>query len=130
MATELTCGKCGIAFSVPDAWLQNRKRDHESFWCPNGDCRHFPGESDIEKAKREAREAQARVNQEQHLRLVAEKQRDDAYRKRDRLERRVARGVCVCCNRTFGNLARHMKTKHAKEMLLPGSEKRIEGPIQ
>ena len=25
---------------------------------------------------------------------------------------RVAHGVCPCCNRTFKQLARHMKTKH------------------
>jgi len=29
-----------------------------------------------------------------------------------RVKRRINGGVCTCCNRTFTNLARHMKTKH------------------
>jgi chemotaxis response regulator CheB len=27
-------------------------------------------------------------------------------------KKRVANGVCPCCNRTFKQLARHMKAKH------------------
>ena len=28
------------------------------------------------------------------------------------LQYRVGHGVCPCCNRTFGDLYRHMSTKH------------------
>lgn len=127
---DIDCGGCGIVFGVPNVWLENRKRSHKAWWCPNGCCRAYQEESDVEKAQRLAREAQARVNQEQHLRLVAERERDKVLLQKKRLEKRVARGVCTCCNRTFENLARHMVSKHAQEMLLPGTEKRIEGTVQ
>lgn len=29
-----------------------------------------------------------------------------------RIKNRVGNGVCPCCNRSFGNLHRHMQTKH------------------
>lgn len=127
---NISCGECGIVFGVPDDWYLNRTRKHTGWYCPNGHCRAFKSESDIDKAQRLANEAQAQANQEQHLRLVAERARNKAIAEKKRLEKRVAHGVCLCCNRTFINLQRHMKTKHAQEMLLPGSEKRIEGPVK
>ncbi len=29
-----------------------------------------------------------------------------------KVKKRAANGVCPCCNRTFSDLARHMKAKH------------------
>jgi len=127
---SICCCECGIEFHVPKDWERERRRDHQKFCCPNGHGLSFKGESDIEKAQREAHQAQARANEEQHLRLVAERERDKAVEAKKRIEKRVSRGVCPCCNRTFQNLQRHMKSKHSAEMLLPGSEKRIEGRVQ
>ena len=36
-----------------------------------------------------------------------------------RLQKRIHAGVCPCCNRTFTNVARHMKTKHPNVVSLP-----------
>lgn len=36
-----------------------------------------------------------------------------AEKKATRVMKRAQRGVCPCCNRTFQNLAQHMKSKHA-----------------
>lgn len=114
----LTCADCGIQFAVPEWWATERRRDHRDWYCPNGHTLHFPEESDIERLEREKRETQARLNEEQHLRLVVERERDKAIRAKKRMETRVSRGVCLCCNRTFDNLARHMESKH--KQLIPG----------
>lgn len=126
---DVDCIHCGIIFGVPDLWDVNRRRDHASFYCPNGHGQHYTGESDIEKANRLAREAQAEVNRERHLRLVVERERDKAVLQRKRIEKRIAAGVCICCGRTFENLARHMKSKHKNLTLSQGAQKLIEGTV-
>jgi hypothetical protein len=126
----ITCGECGIQFGVPPHWVETKRRDHSGFKCPNGHGRMYPGESDIEKAQRETREAQAQVNNERHLRLVAEKARDQAQIAKKKLEKRISHGVCACCNRTFENLARHMKSKHPEMVLPAGTQRQITGTVQ
>lgn len=128
--SDITCGKCGICFSVPDHWLETRKRNHAYFWCPNGHERYFPGESDIEKAQREVREAQALANDHAHGRLVAEKELERVKAEANRIRKRVAAGVCPCCNRTFANLAGHMRVKHKGYALPAAAAKQITGTIQ
>lgn len=82
-----------------------------------------------EKAQME-RELQAKLNQETHLRLVAEKSLKSEITKRRKIEKRVANGVCPCCNRTFEDLARHMSTKHKDYALPPATPKQIAGSVQ
>lgn len=43
----------------------------------------------------------------------------EAAREAERLRRRTAAGVCPCCNRSFVQLARHMKTKHPDHVEKP-----------
>lgn len=56
------CGGCGISYAVTNTFYQDRNRDHKTFYCPNGCSRYYPQESDIDKAKRLAREAQEKAN--------------------------------------------------------------------
>jgi len=50
---------------------------------------------------------------EKNTRIEMERRRVSAARGRvTKIKRRVQHGVCPCCNRTFSNLASHMKTKH------------------
>lgn len=114
--TVINCGACGISFAVPEPWRLQKQRDHTGFRCPNGCSRAYVGESDVERIAREKREAenklQARVNEAEHARLVAEKELDKVKRAKRKIEARVSHGVCPCCDRTFENLAKHMETKH------------------
>jgi len=130
----LDCATCGVPFAVTERFENERRADHHSFYCPFGHENYFAGPSDLEKLKREKAEAenklQAELNQERHLRLVAEKAHEKAAREKRRLERRVSAGVCPCCNRTFEDLAKHMGMKHKEFALRPGNQKRIEGAMQ
>ena len=110
--TMIQCGGCGIAFYVPSVWHKSKINNHGSFNCPNGCNRVFTGKSEAEKLK----------EQMEQLKLQKEKQCDDLEKKLlivlgekyilKRQLKRVHKGVCPCCNRSFSNLGKHMKTKH------------------
>jgi hypothetical protein len=109
---SVQCADCGVIFGIPSDIEPNRRRDHKSFYCPNGHSQFFPSESDVERAERLLKEEQAR-----HQRTIAReneerKAREKAERNLKRVKDRVNAGVCPECNRTFQNLARHMHCKH------------------
>lgn len=56
-----------------------------------------------------ARQQIARVEQEK---TKAEARQRLAERKLAKANRRASAGACPCCQRSFSNMARHMKTKH------------------
>ena len=120
----LTCCKCGIAFGMPGHFTNKRREDHESFYCPNGHSQYFPHKSEAEKAQAEAEKYKKLWRQEQDYaasvlteRNAAQKQLSAAKGQMTRLKKRVANGVCPCCNRTFTSLARHMAMKHPEYKL-------------
>lgn len=135
LVTQTCChSSCGILFAVPKTWNDERRRDHSSFYCPNGHIQSYLGESDVEKAYRlraeTERTMQAKVNEARHAQLVAESERDKAIKAKRRIERRISKGVCACCNRTFADLQRHMATKHKDYGLQPGnSPKQLTGAV-
>jgi hypothetical protein len=104
--TLMCCGECGIAFAIPDNFYTERRESRPllQWFCPNGHPRVFK-ESEADRLRRE----RDRLTQQ-----LAEK--NDAIAERDRklkrLAKRAAAGTCPCCQRTFSNMTRHMKTKH------------------
>lgn len=111
---EIVCGTCGITHAVPRDWIATRRRESGDIHCPNGCCRTWK-ESDadrlrkqLEAREKELREAKCETLRKQQL-LDSERQIREAIEKK---LRRSNKGVCTCCNRSFENLQRHMKTKH------------------
>ncbi len=122
---------CGLVFAVPTWWGQNRRSDHVRFYCPNGHGQSFFGKSEAEKerdlrkqAEQRILDAQARANEARHEAEVLKRQVAVQKGLTTRIKNRVHRGVCTCCNRTFTNVAEHMKTKHP-EALDPGHERKL-----
>ncbi len=115
----VTCCACGILFGIPTTFSKKLREGHVIFWCPAGHQQHFPSETEIEKLRRENEqlrkkkewaEQEARVNKKE-----AETLKDklsSARKETKRIKERVKNGICVCCRRTFSNLAHHMKTQH------------------
>lgn len=95
------CSQCNLDYYVPTRWQDNRREQHDTFWCPNGHAQHFPQETRAEKAERKAAVLADQVRMEREQREKAERQLA-----------RVQKGVCPKCNRSFKALERHMKTKH------------------
>jgi len=100
------CYKCGVTFAFPVEIYERCHRDHErSFYCPNGHGQVYTGKTSEQKLK-ERLEQEARRNQE------LENRAGRISKNYMRMRKRVANGVCPCCNRTFQNLFRHMKSEH------------------
>jgi hypothetical protein len=112
------CCVCGVQFSMPRNMLAKRREDGKDFYCPNGHCLHFT-ETTVDKLKKELARAQEEVAQEKRNtefqrceRTRVEKSLIGTKAALTRVKNRVGNGVCPCCQRNFGNLQQHMKTKH------------------
>jgi hypothetical protein len=119
----MECCRCGIIFAVPNDFDNQRRKDHQPFYCPSGHSQGYFDKTKEEKRIAEleqqlARERQA-VESERSSRQWAESrakgaaiQAGKAKAAKQRLEQRIAHGVCPCCHRSFKQLAAHMKDKH------------------
>jgi hypothetical protein len=119
------CADCGVRFGIPVEFEQRRRADKRGFYCPNGHSLSWnESEADRLKAKLQAAEqaaaaARKEVERERGWRLQAREDARHAERRlaaqkgvTTRMRKRVANGVCPCCNRSFTDLRRHMETKH------------------
>ena len=113
--TTTVCVKCGVLFAIPTHMINERRQDHKELYCPSGHCLVFRDESEAEKLQREVnrlKQKTAELAQDAH---DANQRAEKAVLEKRRIENRVHAGVCPDCNRTFVNVARHMKSKHKLE---------------
>jgi hypothetical protein len=105
MLVHIQCYKCGVVFGVPDELNQRHKQKGDSFYCPNGHGQERALKDQLARARGRLSTTRERLEFVEHSR--------NSYRGHfNRIKRRVGNGVCPCCNRTFKDLARHMKSKH------------------
>jgi hypothetical protein len=104
----LNCCECGITFSVPDQWCTHRRDDRRIFWCPNGHEQSFTTSisEQLRRERDQLKQELARVEDEKREALAAKEQEIN------RIKKRAAAGTCPCCQRTFSNMAVHMKHQH------------------
>lgn len=119
----IECAACSVDFGIGADFMARRRKDHGNFYCPNGHVNYYPGPSAEEKklaqAERELeaarslaqREARRREDAERRAR-TADYQRRAAKGQLTKTKKRVAAGVCPCCNRSFQNLRSHMAGQH------------------
>ena len=116
--TVINCGCCGGIYAINERFREKCQEDGKTWSCPY--CKVGWGyakgtnaklKEEIERQKLELAAAQKRerdaLAEAEHFR----KSRDAERKKMDR----VKAGVCPCCNRSFQNLARHMKSKHSEK---------------
>lgn len=119
------CPSCAVVFGITEDLEARRRADGGKFYCPNGHWMTF-GESEAERERKK----RVRVEQEaEWLRTsrraaldqaeTAERRRRAAKGQLTKVKKRVAAGVCPCCNRTFQDLARHMAGQHPDYALPP-----------
>jgi len=109
------CYKCKTPFAMSETTYraaQERKGELE-FFCPNGHKQYYvQGETEEQKLRRERdnlKQQMARVEQERdEANAIAEKNQ----RALKRHKKRASAGTCPCCQRTFANMAAHMKQQH------------------
>ena len=102
------CITCGVIFGVPETLIESLKRNGGFFHCPNGHAQGW-NEGTEQKARKKAERA---LHQERQQHDQTRAALDESEKKRKRIEERIANGVCPCCNRSFKNVRRHMKSKH------------------
>ena len=105
------CSNCGVPFAMPDYMMRRLKTSGESFYCPNGHGMHYR-KTEVQRLREKLDEqtrATTRMIERARVAEVAEKK---ALAEMKRMAKRASAGVCPCCNRTFQQLARHMKMKH------------------
>lgn len=100
--TEISCGECGGVYAINERYRRQCQEYGKSWACPY--CKvgwGYANKGDLEQERERHQKTLSRLNEQ-----TAE---------RERLEhklKRVSRGVCPHCNRSFINLARHMACKH------------------
>lgn len=106
------CCNCGIPFMLPAYHQRRLIGTQEIFYCPNGHSQAYSGPTKDQQAIKglKQREAQLQREKEEYLNKYL-----DEMNAKDKLEKqlkRIHKGVCPCCNRSFQNLKNHMETKH------------------
>jgi hypothetical protein len=106
--TQFNCGICGGTYAINERYRRH-KQEHSGFWhCPYCQGSWGYGKGEIDQVK-EALEAERRRLQ---AALSRENEERAAKEKLARKLKRVHAGVCPECNRSFQNLAQHMKERH------------------
>lgn len=126
--TTITCPSCGGTYAISHAF-QNEARQQGGFkhcWtCPYCKTSRGYGKSSHEEEKEQLEAKIAALAREkqwaEERKAYYEKEAAHFRKSRDGMRgvlakerKRVGNGVCPCCNRSFGNLQRHMATKHPK----------------
>ncbi len=116
-ATLITrcCSECSVIYAIPVRMRERAMESGGSWYCPNGHNQSPIGKTLEQKLEQERARAGRLAAELDQTAASASAQRAAATRarnERDRAKKRHAAGVCPCCNRSFKQLRRHMKSKH------------------
>jgi hypothetical protein len=107
------CQTCGVIATCPEAVHDWHYAEGGYHFCPNG---HQWGWSQQTCEREKLRRERDQLKQNQAYlqdQITAERVRTAAAQAATkRLKKRASAGTCPCCQRTFANMAAHMKTKH------------------
>lgn len=126
------CGTCAVWHTIPEI-VYNSYRAEGGFWhCPNGHQRGFrKGEDEIkqEEIRRERdklKQDAARLEDEKRAAWATANEQAERAKKAERkvktLTKRAAAGTCPCCQRSFSNMAEHMKHQHPEFVAETGAK--------
>jgi hypothetical protein len=115
-----TCGHCSGVYAIAERYRAKREEEGNGWHCPYCQSKWgYFGKTEAQKLRDELTRKDAQLDQERaRQRELRERiqQRDNVIRAergaKTKLKKRIAAGVCPCCNRTFQDLARHMKGQH------------------
>ena len=115
------CGECGAPIAFTEDHYNRLRADNDGgrgWWCPRGHNRLFRG-TRVTELEKSLANTQQRLKWAEEGRAYQIMRAETAERSRSalrgaltRTRKRVAAGVCPCCQRTFQQLARHMAAKH------------------
>lgn len=106
------CKDCGVSFGLSSQFVETRRDDHRTWYCPNGHGWCYKAESDIERERQRRISAEARAAQAEDRVDILKRQRAAAKGQLTKLRNRIANGVCPWCKRSFSNILAHIDTQH------------------
>lgn len=113
------CANCGVVFGIPKRMEEERRADGKVFYCPNGHSLSWKQtEADRLREQLERVDADRQYAWQVYKEADADRKRTAASLRTTkghltRVKNHAEAGVCIHCNRTFQNVARHMQSKHA-----------------
>lgn len=115
------CPTCGIVWGAPEDYYQQRRKDGQSFYCPNGHTLSYK-ETEADRQRKRAEQLERRLRGETDR---ADRWRDNAERERrsaiaykghlTRIRKRIVNGVCPVpgCKRSgFTKVMAHIASQH------------------
>lgn len=118
--TQINCGRCAGTYAINERYRAEQEKIGGGWNCPY--CQTSWGYSQNNENARLKRQLAVAEQREKWERERAERNRQRAETNARRaaaargqvtkIKRRVSKGVCPCCSRTFVDLARHMAGQH------------------
>lgn len=84
------CASCDVHFGMTERFIAARRKDHKTFYCPNGHSLAYSAE-------------------------MTERRRRAAKGQLTKTLNRIKAGMCVICNQQFPDVERHMAEEHPYE---------------
>ena len=106
------CCNCHCMFGITTDMMNRLRINHRSFYCPNGHPQSYLHESREEKLKRQLEQTSSQLARTQSSLETSRRSKAAIKGQLTKTKRRVANGVCPCCNSTFADLAAHMHGQH------------------
>jgi len=106
------CCTCGMQFAMTVDFQRRKLKDRGWFCCPAGHQQYYAGKTEEQKLREQIEQKDREIAARDRRVSNAESRARAVNKQYKRIRDRVKNGVCPCCNRTFQNLASHMKTEH------------------
>ena len=114
--TTMTCPVtgCGVKYALDEEFRSRRRRDDGDWYCPNGHSLSYRHSNRTKTEELERKLAAAKGNAKYTQERLDRERRSHSATKGQltKTKKRVAGGVCPCCNRSFVDLGRHMAGQH------------------
>lgn len=107
---------CGIYLAVPRDLYNEAQRDHKKgIHCPLGHTFVFTGDTEAQRLKRELQWERDRLAAVRAERDQAQASLSATKGVVTKMRKRAIAGACQFCHRHFGDLQRHVASKHPDE---------------
>ncbi len=106
------CFTCGMPFGVTVETQAKLLKSRKVFYCPRGHAQNYIGKNEEEKLREELRREKVERRAAEEIIKAERRSKRNIKGQLTKLKKRVANGVCPCCNRTFANLHRHISRQH------------------
>ena len=110
--TKIHCGNCGGHYMIDERVRAIAYQTAGDWNCPYCQVRWGYEESEAQRLQKKLDRERGLRRQEVERREHTERQLRAQKGENTKLRKRVKAGVCPCCNRTFRQLALHMKRMH------------------